>query len=76
MKKATHYRNGLAFHLHFYQTHTGRHLIPCSAFECSSCSLLLHAAQLLEEKWDFGSQALMPNIRDHFVVNSALNCAL
>jgi hypothetical protein len=32
-----------------------------------SRSLLLHAAPLLEEKWDLGSQALIPNIRDPFL---------
>ncbi len=30
---------------------------------------LLHAAPLLEEKWDFGSQALISNIRDPFLHN-------
>jgi hypothetical protein len=53
--------------LRLYQIHTDRHLIPRAAFEGSPCSLLLYAAPLLEEKWDFGSQALIPNIRDPFL---------
>src|SRR6266508_4643525 len=53
--------------LRVYQIHTNRHLIPSTTFECASCSFLLHATPLLEEKWDFGSQALIPNIRDPFL---------
>jgi hypothetical protein len=51
--------------LQFHQTHPDWHLIPRSAFQYSSGSLLLHAAPLLEEKWDFGSQELIPDIRDN-----------
>jgi len=58
-------QNGLAFHLRFDQIH--RHLIPRATFERATCSLLLHATPLLEEKWDFGSQALIPNIHDPFL---------
>ena len=53
--------------LRFYQTHPDRHLIPCSAFEYSPSSFLLHSAPLLEEKWDVGSEALISNIRDPFL---------
>jgi hypothetical protein len=37
-----------------------------ATFECTPCSLLLHSSPLLEEKGDFGSQALISNIHDPF----------
>jgi len=55
------------FPLRFRQIYAERHFIPRSAFEDSTCSFLLHATPLLEEKWDSGSQALIPNIRDPFL---------
>ena len=51
---------------HLYQIHPDWHLIPRATFEGSPCPLLLNAAPLLEEKWDFGSQTLISNIRDPF----------
>jgi hypothetical protein len=35
------------------RTYPYRHLIPCSAFKDSPCSLLLHTAPLLEENGTF-----------------------
>src|SRR3972149_4529596 len=43
------------------------HFIPSSAFKDSSCSFLLNPSPLLEEKWDFGPQALISNISDPFL---------
>jgi len=45
----------------------GSTIIPSATFERATSSFLLHAAPLLEEKWDFDSQALIPNIRDPFL---------
>jgi hypothetical protein len=53
--------------LHLRQTQPYRHFIPCPAFQGSPGSFLLHATPLLEEKWDVGSQALIPNIHDPFL---------
>jgi hypothetical protein len=55
-------RSGLAFHLHSRQIHSHRHLIPRSAFQDSARLLLLHPAPLFEEKWDFGTQALVAEV--------------
>jgi hypothetical protein len=65
LKSKSQSHSGLAFHLSLYQI--SRHFIPSSSFECSSCPLLLHTPPLLEEKWNFDSQALIPNIRDPFL---------
>ena len=55
--------------LPLHQIYSDRHFIPRSTFESAPCSFLLHAAPLLEEKWDVGSQALIPKIRDPFVLS-------
>jgi hypothetical protein len=54
----------IAAFLYFYQIYTNRYFIPGSAFEDSTCPLLLYATPLLEEKRDIRSQALIPNSGD------------
>src|SRR5688500_866617 len=62
-----------AFQSCFCESHSDRHLILCPAFKSAPCSLLLHAAPLLEEKRDIGSQALLSNISDPFLHNGSCN---
>ena len=56
-----------AFHLRLHHIHSDWHLIPGATFERATRPLFLHSAPLLEEKWDFDSQALIPNVRDPFL---------
>jgi hypothetical protein len=56
------------FYLSMHQAHSDWHLIPGSTFQDSPCPLLLHAAPLLEEKRDIGSQALILDIHDPFML--------
>jgi hypothetical protein len=40
---------------------------PLRVFYCLVQQVHVHAAPLLEEKWDLGFQALIPNVRDPFL---------
>jgi len=71
-KKPAH--NGLAFHLRFHQIYPDLQLIPGATFEYSTCPLLLYATPLLEEKWGFGTQTLIPNIHDPLLHDRSRAC--
>jgi hypothetical protein len=58
--------HGLVFHLNLHHIHPYWHLIPGATFERSTRPLLLNASPLLEDKWDFDSQALISNISGPF----------